>query len=377
MPVKPKIKRKRGKKFVYNPDNSKLNIVNNNNNNKHNPFDEVSKKKFMKTTQYSQLRKEYNSEGHNSNFNDNRIAQYSNTLSEDEKAKLRFKALRLINHKLQKEKSQNNNILNKDNLAFTHKGKALNDDNINDSDLESVEDDYQFDIAKELLNDSEINLNNINNDNKYLSKKEQHLLVVRKAKEDRELKRKERIENKEKITKMDEDFAEISNLLLRRKKTVEDKTDNYYKNIELYQYCDKTKPTERIKSEEEIQKERLNKLDKLKNQRYIESNNDNSDYDNNSNNEESKMLTKKERISRLIEQRLKKAQSLKNNISNNNITKASSKKYSDDENESVSNFQDNDEDNDEDNDDNDEDEGEDEGEDEDEDEDELREEYEN
>ena len=39
-------------------------------------------------------------------------------------------------------------------LAFTHKGKPLSESNINDSDHGEQEDDYEYDIANELLKSS-------------------------------------------------------------------------------------------------------------------------------------------------------------------------------------------------------------------------------
>ena len=246
---KSKVKRKRGKKFVYSqstqPKNTSAPTTN--------PFDVAASKKFMKTSQYDDLRKEYRSMGQNSSFVDNRIGENSKNLTEEQKQMLRFKAQQMLLHKKSKSKATINN--QNSTLTLTHKGKTINDKNANDSDSFDNEDDYEIDIAHELLQTNK----------EGLTKREQYAQIIEKSKQLREEKHKQRENTKDKIKQLDEDFAEINDLLKKRKRNFEMKNDEYYKNVSQYQYADKTTPTDRIKTEEEIEKDKLKKLEKLKN----------------------------------------------------------------------------------------------------------------
>lgn len=303
MPAKQKLKRKRGKKFVFDPKKQALQAANSLGSIvQSNPFEAVSSKKFMKTTQYGDLRKEYNHIGHNSTFQDKRIAQNAQQLTEEEKQKLRYKAQQLLNMKNKKEATTTRGD---DNLAFTHKGKVINESNVNDSDEGEREDDYDFDIANQLLHTN----------TEGMSKKDQHLELIRQAKLQRDEKRKERMDTTDKIRKLDDDFADITANLTKRRRDFEVKNDDYYKNINMYQFADKTKPTDRIKTEEEIEKEKQKKLERLKKKREMEEDS-NSDDSSDNNNEEPevenlKNLTKKERIGKLIEKRLERAEKIR------------------------------------------------------------------
>lgn len=86
---KKKIKRKKGKKFVYrNPEELAK---------KTNPFEDMSKKKLMKQgSKYDGVRNEYQTKNISNTFIDRRIGENSKNLTQDEKMKLRFKAQQLV-----------------------------------------------------------------------------------------------------------------------------------------------------------------------------------------------------------------------------------------------------------------------------------------
>lgn len=91
---KPKVKRKRGKKFTYKEETEKSQtkqVLSN-------PFEAISKKKFMKAgNQYEQLRKEYQNSSSVNSFSDRRLGESSRLLSLEDKMKMRFKAQQLVN----------------------------------------------------------------------------------------------------------------------------------------------------------------------------------------------------------------------------------------------------------------------------------------
>lgn len=87
---KKKVKRKKGKKFVYrNPADEIAK--------KGNPFEEMSKKKLMKQgSKYDVVRNEYQTKNISNTFVDRRIGENSKNLSQEEKMKLRFKAQQMV-----------------------------------------------------------------------------------------------------------------------------------------------------------------------------------------------------------------------------------------------------------------------------------------
>ena len=84
-PHKEKAKRKRGKKYIVIPNLNKP-IK------KSNPFELISKKKFIKsnTNQYNELINDYRNKNNVNSFRDNRIGEGSKNLSQEEKMKLRY-----------------------------------------------------------------------------------------------------------------------------------------------------------------------------------------------------------------------------------------------------------------------------------------------
>lgn len=87
---KSKVKRKRGKKFVYK-------AVNEEEKQKLNPFETVSHKKFKKSVQSKEVANEYDQRFSSNQFIDRRIGEGSKNLSKEEKMKLRFKAQQIVN----------------------------------------------------------------------------------------------------------------------------------------------------------------------------------------------------------------------------------------------------------------------------------------
>ena len=87
---KKKLKRKKGKKFVYrNPEEFKK---------KNNPFEDISKKKLMKqSNKYDTVRQEFQGKNISNSFTDRRIGENSKHLTNEQKMKLRFKAQQMVN----------------------------------------------------------------------------------------------------------------------------------------------------------------------------------------------------------------------------------------------------------------------------------------
>ena len=87
---KKKIKRKKGKKFVYRNPTEELEK-------KTNKFEDMSKKKLMKQgPKYDGVRNEFQTKNISNSFIDRRIGENSKNLSQDEKMKLRFKAQQMV-----------------------------------------------------------------------------------------------------------------------------------------------------------------------------------------------------------------------------------------------------------------------------------------
>ena len=87
---KKKIKRKKGKKFVYRTPTEEVAK-------KTNPFEDMSKKKLMKQgSKYDGVRNEYQTKNISNTFIDRRIGENSKNLTQEEKMKLRFKAQQLV-----------------------------------------------------------------------------------------------------------------------------------------------------------------------------------------------------------------------------------------------------------------------------------------
>jgi hypothetical protein len=135
-----------------------------------------------------------------------------------------------------------------------------------------------------------------------------------KSKQLKEEKQRIRENTLNKISLLNENFEEINSLLKKRKRTFNRLNDDYDRMTSNFIYSERTHPTERIKSKEEIEEEKEKKLKKLEKERLkeeVDAEDDESYNDNEKKDMEDDMnekhLTKKERIEKLIQERLGKA----------------------------------------------------------------------
>ena len=302
---KQKVKRKRGKKFKYDPEKEKEKLE------KHNPFEEFSKKRFIKSknNEFKQLITDYQTKNNVNSFKDNRIGENSKNLTYEQKMKLRYKAQQMLK-KSKKSKfafdnddeNKNDNSDNED-LKLTHKGKEIEDDMDSDS-INNYENENDDEYYKE-MNDYIENLNT-----KKLSKQERFKEIIMKSKQLKEEKQRIRENTLNKISLLNENFDEINSLLKKRKRTFNRLNDDYDRMTSNFIYSERTHPTERIKSKEEIEEEKEKKLKKLEKERLKEEVDaeDDESYNDNEKNDmmddmNEKHLTKKERIEKLIQER--------------------------------------------------------------------------
>ena len=323
-PHKEKAKRKRGKKFKYDPQKEQEKEK------KHNPFEEFSKKKFIKqnNNEFKQLITDYQTKNNVNLFKDNRIAENATNLTNDQKMKLRYKAQQMLkkskkskfafDNEEEKEGKNNKNLENveDDDLKLTHKGKEIDSE---DSDSNN----YDKDENEEYYNQMDEYIENINN-NKKLTKQEKFKEIMLKSKQLKEEKQRIRENTLNKIAFLNENFNEINTLLKKRKRTFNRLNDDYDKIASNFIYSERIHPTERIKSQEEIEKEKEKKLKNMEMQRLKEEVDAEEDeiYDEDKKIEDlnEKHLTKKERIEKLIQERLGKAKKkMEKGIMNNNI----------------------------------------------------------
>mmetsp|Transcript_47578 Transcript_47578/g.64530 ORF Transcript_47578/g.64530 Transcript_47578/m.64530 type:complete len:185 (+) Transcript_47578:15-569(+) len=131
-----KLKRKRGKKFVYRDPEA-------NNNKDHgesgapNPFEEhhISKRARKDDEKRADLMNEYKNRNKTSEFIDKRIGEKSSKMSEEDKMRLRFlkeqrDAIKVTNKSSRKKQKFNLGDSSEEDgrdifMGFTHKGKAL------------------------------------------------------------------------------------------------------------------------------------------------------------------------------------------------------------------------------------------------------------
>ena len=315
-PHKEKVKRKRGKKYVVIPNQNK--IIK-----KSNPFEEVSKKKFIKsnTNQYNELINDYRNKNNVNLFRDNRIGEGSKNLSEDDKMKLRYNVQQRLKKSNKKAKFlfEDEKYTNEEDLIFTHKGKNINDNDkldIENSDNENEEYYKQLNDYIEQLDEGP-----------KLTKKERLNEIINQSKKLKEDKQKKKEENLNKIEMLDENFSDIVTLLKKRQRTYNKFNDDYDRMTSNFIYLDKTHPTERIKTEEELEIEKQNRLKKLEIQRMKEEEDEEEndkknlfnkyEYDNDIN-INNKQLTKKERIEKLIQERLERSKLIQDKLKKGN-----------------------------------------------------------
>jgi nucleolar protein 14 len=227
---KKKIKRKKGKKFVYNNPSDGLQK-----DKKKNPFEELSKKKHTKQIkEYKGILNEYKNRFTTNTFIDRRIGEHSKNLSQDEKMKLRFKAQQLINLKNKKNKFSllNDDDDNLDDHLLTHRGMKL--DQVVDDEMEKSDDEL-YDKMDNYMEEMD--------NNKKLSRKEIIQNIINKSKMLKMEKQKLKKETKDQIQLLDDNFGELSTLLKKRGRTFNTVRDDYDKFAKIFENSDKTHPT--------------------------------------------------------------------------------------------------------------------------------------
>lgn len=295
---KSKVKRKRGKKFNYN-ENFKEKEK------KSNPFENFSQNKFIKSdnNRYSQLKADYNNLFNVNKFKDNRLAENSK-LNDEQKMKMRFNMQQLFNNK--KSKFAFDDDDNED-LQLKHNGKIITNKDEFDKDFEILNDNEEY---NQQMNEY---LERINADSK-LSKKDKLAQIISQSKLLKQQKQQIKQENQDKINYLNDNFNEINSMLLKRKRNFNRFNDDYDQMTSHYNYAPKTHPTDRIKSQEEIEQELNQKMKKQELQKLKEDVDNEEEESEDINNVK---LTKKERIEKLLQQRLKNSKINKDNEENN------------------------------------------------------------
>jgi hypothetical protein len=271
-----KQKRKKGKKFVYRDSTQEVEK-------KKNPFEEISKKKSMKLdNKYNGLVNSYQSRHNVNSFTDRRLGEHSKNLSQDDKMKLRYKALQMT-----KIGKKDKFVIDDDDAYLQHNGRIIDDEH-DQSDIDKSDDDYdRYDnyMAQAEKKTGKQILSEIISKNKMMKEERQN---IKRA-------------NKEKIDILDDAFAELSTMLKKRQRTFGKAMDKYDKNVNIYTHTnyEKTHPTDRIKTENEIAMEKEMALLRKDEESEEEEKEEPVVKD--------KKLTKSERISKLLEERLKKA----------------------------------------------------------------------
>lgn len=292
---KKKIKRNKGKKFVYRNPSEHSNKVE-----KSNPFEELSKKKFMKQgKQYEGVKEEYQNRFVSNSFIDRRIGEGSKGLSYEDKMKMRFKAQQMINLKSRKSKYSLLNDDQEDDNMLTHRGRVIDGNN---SDIEKEDDDDIYDKMDNYMEEMDQNKGK-------LSRKEIIQNIISRSKALKEEKHRIKQDNRDKIELLDENFAEISSLLQKRGRSFTKFNDDYDRFASSFVHADRTHPTDRLKSELEIAMEKEMESDKLNKKRMREEIMQDSDEEKQGEQvvDNKKTLTKKERIEKLIADRLNKS----------------------------------------------------------------------
>ena len=307
---KEKLKRKRGKKYKYDVESEKLrgkkNLID-----VVNPFEEMSNKKFLKssTSQFSQLINDYRNKNNVNYFKDNRLGEGSKNLTEEQKNQMRFKAQQMLKKSKKKNKFNfDDDDDNNENIFFTHNGKKiLSEDSFSIDDNNDDDDNYNQQM-KNFIDKI---------DSKNLNKHEKYKEIILKSKQLKEEKQKIKEDLKNKINYLDENFSEINVLLKKRKRQFNTFNDEYDKLTKNFIYLDKTKPTDRIKTKEEIEREKDEKLKKIEKEKFKEEvDNEESEENEKENDLNEKHLTKKERIEKLIQERLSKSKKIQDKIKN-------------------------------------------------------------
>jgi nucleolar protein 14 len=183
--------------------------------------------------------------------------------------------------------------------------------------------------------------------NPKLSKKEILQNIINKSKLLKLEKQKLKNNTREKIDILDDNFKEISMLLKKRGRSYDNKFDDFDRNLNTFKYSEKTHPTERVKTENEINLEKQMEIKKRRNKRdeNFEDEGDKEDEQIEIKEDSSakKKLTKRERIEKLIADRIKRSET-KEDVNNIVIKK---KRRNEDDLADLDEFNNNDNDDDE------------------------------
>lgn len=228
-----KLKRKRGKKFVYRDPNEESKSTGDQ---AANPFEDHSKsKRARKDAEIRQgMVQEYRQIGRNSQIIDNRIAEKSSKLSEEDKMKLRY--MREQKEQLQKEvgvtrmnKKRNKFLLDGDESDeetgfnfLTHGGKKIEDlddfkdkiQNSDDEDLYEHRDEKKGIITEEMVN--ALNFGGGPNNEQEGHKKtreERHAEIMEKSKAFKYHAQQVKEANQEYTKQLDDDWNDVAALL--------------------------------------------------------------------------------------------------------------------------------------------------------------------
>lgn len=224
----------------------------------------LSRSKAIKKRKKTLLQ-EYKQGNKSSLFIDKRFGEYNNDLSLEEKMLQRFTLEKQKHH-------ESRGLYNLDDEEdLTHYGQSLGDlDNFDDADLKLTDDEEE----EEIIDDTHFGGFLERSDRPYgekagepKSKKEIMEEVVAKSK----LKKMERQQAQEEAFQLtqdlDTDWRVIQSLLPKREDTVHTKADDYDVLVRQLMYEKKATPTDRLKTEEEIAKAEMDKLQNLEEER--------------------------------------------------------------------------------------------------------------
>ncbi len=227
-----RLKRKRGKKFVFRQpeeEDKKGNKV------ETNPFETHSRSRnhTKDLEKRQQLLDEYRRLGKNSSVVDHRIAEKSSKLSEDDKMKLRYiaeqknSAQSYLKHSRKREKfnldsdeSDGNDIFLGN--GFTHKGKPLIQDDDFDERISMSSEDERADkgqLNEEMVNEMNFGQGNEDGEERRKSRKEVFEEIIEKSKAYRDANKELKTINHELVKELDDGYMDlIGKLNFTRKK---------------------------------------------------------------------------------------------------------------------------------------------------------------
>ena len=231
-----RLKRKRGKKFVFHGDQKQAETLQQSAESK-NPFEDHSKSKRAKKDAEARvtLVEEFRARGRTGEFVDKRIGENSSRLSEEDKMKLRFmreQKQQLQTH-LKVNQTRKKTKFNLDNDSddsrdfnfLTHKGKRIEDvddfkDKIEDSD-EDVDpadrDAKKGHMTEEMVNALNFGGGQIKNaedaENRKKTREERHAEIMEKSKAYKFHAQEIKLAQQEYTRQLDDDIGELADLL--------------------------------------------------------------------------------------------------------------------------------------------------------------------